>query len=304
NVAVALGPSSRRKREKGGGQEGVGSALYGDRRKSKVWNYYTKLGDAYVECTICKKQLSFHNSTTTMREHLVRKHSIRDTLLLLTPQQLKDDPVSELDCGVENVTKRARQTPPESGLLFLPPGAGGASCSEPRGDVILSLVLEMIFRDLHPLSVVRDKGFGLLLGYLEPNFLLPSPAQLSGMLWHRYGTVKRQLERYLQTAQSLVLCAESWASQLSQSYVTVTANFIDGEWRRARCVMETRREDGEGDLGEKLSGVLAEFGVSGEAVFCVLQDGPQSAAGSWQREQKTRGWNSLRCAARVLQLCV
>ncbi|XP_074786812.1 E3 SUMO-protein ligase ZBED1-like isoform X2 [Athene noctua] len=307
NMAAALGPSSRRKREKGGGQEGAGAALYGDRRKSKVWNYYTKLGDAYVECTICKKQLSFHNSTTTMREHLVRKHSIRDTLLLLAPQQLKDDPAAEADYGVENVAKRARQTPPESGLLLLPPGAGGASCSEPRGDVILGLVLEMIFRDLHPLSVVRDKGFGLLLGYLEPNFPLPSPAQLSGMLWHRYGAVKQQLERYLQTAQAIVLCAEFWVSQLSQSYVTVTANFIDGEWRRARCVMETRRarqEDGEGDLGEKLSGVLAEFGVSGQAVFCVLQDGPQSAAGSWQRAQKTCGWSSLRCAARVLQLCV
>ncbi|XP_074713748.1 E3 SUMO-protein ligase ZBED1-like isoform X2 [Strix uralensis] len=301
HVAAALGPSSRRKREKGGGQEGAGAALYGDRRKSKVWNYYTKLGDAYVECTVCKKQLSFHNSTTTMREHLVRKHSIRDTLLL--PPQLKDDPASEPDYGAENVTKRARQTPPESGLLL----PAGASCSEPRADVLQELVLEMIFRDLHPLSVVRDKGFGLLLGYLEPNFTLPSPAQLSGMLWHRYGAVKQHLERYLQTAQAIVLCAEFWVSRLSQSYVTVTANFIDGEWRRARCVMETRRarqEDGEGELGEKLYAVLAEFGLSGRSVFCVLQDGPQGAAASGQRAQNAYGWSSLRCAARGLQLCV
>ncbi|XP_064293468.1 E3 SUMO-protein ligase ZBED1-like [Phalacrocorax carbo] len=294
-AAANLGPSPRRRREKGGGPEGASAALYVDRRKSKVWNYYTKLGDAYVECNVCKKQLSFHNSTTTMREHLVRKHSIRDTLL----SQLKDDQASESECAAqENAAKRSRQTPPESGLYH------AASCSEPRADVILELVLEMIFRDLHPLSVVKDKGFGLLVGYLEPSFALPSPLQLAGMLWRRYNVVKQHVERYLQTAQAIVVCAELWGSRLSQTYLTVTANFIDGEWRRARCVMETRpvrRDEAEGDLGEKLYAVLGEFGLSSKSVFCVLHDGP---AANGQRLTAAYGWSSLRCAARTLHLCV
>ncbi|XP_009885389.1 PREDICTED: zinc finger BED domain-containing protein 1-like [Charadrius vociferus] len=290
-----LGPASRRKREKGGGgsgQDGTSPALYVDRRKSKVWNYYTKLGDAYVECNICKKQLSFHNSTTTMREHLVRKHGIRDTLL----SQLKDDQVSESDYAApENAVKRCRQMTPESGFYH------AASCSEPRSEVILELVLEMIFRDLHPLSVVKDKGFGLLLGYLEPNFTLPTPVQLSGMLWHRYNVVKQHLERYLRTAQAIVLCVEFWASQLSQTYLSITANFIDGEWRRARCGMETQAED---DLGEKLYASLAEFGLSGKSVFCVMHDSPQSAAATAPQLKAAYGWTSLCCAARTLHLCI
>ncbi|NXW25385.1 RSLE3 protein, partial [Circaetus pectoralis] len=298
-AAANLGPSSRRKREKGGGQEGTSTALYVDRRKSKVWNYYTKLGDAYVECNVCKKQLSFHNSTTTMREHLVRKHSIRDTLL----SQLKDDQTSESDyVAQENAAKRSRQTTPESSLYH------AASCSEPRTDVILELVLEMIFRDLHPLSVVKDKGFGLLIGYLEPNFTLPSPVQLSSMLWHRYNVVKQHLERYLQTAQAIVVCVEFWVSQLNQTYLTVTANFIDGEWRRARCVMETQQahEDKaeEGDLGEKLSAVLSEFGLSSKSVFCVMHDSPQSTAANSQQLKNAYGWSSLCCAAHTLHLCI
>ncbi|NXA23681.1 ZBED4 protein, partial [Ibidorhyncha struthersii] len=298
-AAANLGPASRRKREKGGGggggQDGTSPALYVDRRKSKVWNYYTKLGDAYVECNICKKQLSFHNSTTTMREHLVRKHGIRDTLL----SQLKDDQVSESDYATpENAIKRCRQMTPESGLYH------AASCSEPRSEVILELVLEMIFRDLHPLSMVKDKGFGLLLGYLEPNFTLPTPVQLSGMLWHRYNVVKQHLERYLRTAQAIVLCVEFWVSQLSQTYLSITANFIDGEWRRARCGMETQRAETEDGLGEKLYAVLAEFGLSGKSVFCVMHDSPQSAAVTAPQLRAAYGWSSLCCAARTLHLCI
>ncbi|XP_043390693.1 E3 SUMO-protein ligase ZBED1 isoform X2 [Chelonia mydas] len=298
NMAANLGPASRRKREKGANHDGTSTSLYVDRRKSKVWNYYTKLGDAYVECNVCKKQLSFHNSTTTMREHLVRKHSIRDTLL----SQLKDDQASESDCmAQENMIKRSRQMTPENYLYH------AASCSEPRTDVILELVLEMIFRDLHPLSVVKDKGFGLLIGYLEPNFTLPSPIQLSSMLWHRYNVVKQHLERYLQTAQSIVLCVEFWVSQPNQTYLTITANFIDGEWRRARCILETQpvhETKGEGDLGEKLYSILTEFGLSNKSIFCVMHDSLENTVMNSQPLKRAYGWTSLCCAAHMLHLCI
>ncbi|XP_035169770.1 zinc finger BED domain-containing protein 1-like, partial [Oxyura jamaicensis] len=276
-AAASPGPAWRRRREKSGGPEAAGGALSADRRKSKVWNYYTKLGDAYVECTVCRKQLSFHNSTTTMREHLARRHSIRDA-----PLRLKDEAPE---------AKRPRQTPPESGPRR------GAPCGEARSEVILELVLEMIFRDLQPLSVVRDRGFGLLLGYLEPAFVLPAPARLAGMLRHRYGVVKQQVERSLRTAQALVVCLEAWASRRGHGYLGISASFIDGEWRRARCLLETQRaRRDEGGVGERLRAALAEFGLPGQAVFCVVDDSSEPPAG--------QGWAGLCCAARALQLCV
>ncbi|NXW52803.1 ZBED4 protein, partial [Nyctiprogne leucopyga] len=295
-AAANLPPPPPLRRKKAVGQEGMNAAFYIDRRKSKVWNYYTKLGDAYVECNVCKKQLSFHNSTTTMREHLVRKHSMRNTLL----SQLKDDRVADADDAArDNGAKRPRQTTTEGG--FHP----GASCSEPRSDVIVELMLEMIFRDLQPLSVVKDKGFGLLVGFLEPGFALPSPAQLAGKLRRRYEVVKQRLARYLQTAPTVVVCVELWMSQLGGTYRSVTANFIDEEWRRARCGLGTRRADGdEADFGEKLHAILSEFGLSGEVVFCVVHDAAGSAAGSRGQVEKTGGWSDLCCAARTLHLCV
>ncbi|XP_053909773.1 E3 SUMO-protein ligase ZBED1-like [Cuculus canorus] len=288
-AAGSQAPSARRRRERV--PDGPSSVLYVNRRKSKVWNYYTKLGDAYVECNVCKKQLSFHNSTTTMREHLVRKHSIRDTLL----SQLKDDPASESDYATSETTlKRSRQMTPENH-------------SEPRSDIIVELVLEMIFRDLHPLSMVEDKGFSLLLGYLEPSFSLPAPTQLSVMLRHRYNVVKQHLERYLQTVQAIAVSVEFWESRLGQTYLTITANVIDGEWQRVRCVLETQqahRDEAGGNIVEKLYTVLSEFGLSGKSIFCVVQDSPWSVVANGQQLEDMHGWRSLCCAARSLQRCV
>ncbi|NXT17275.1 RSLE3 protein, partial [Syrrhaptes paradoxus] len=209
----------RRKREKNGGPAGGSAALAVDRRKSKVWNYYTKLGDAYVECGVCRKQLSFHNSTTTMREHLARKHSIRPAPL----PPLKDEPDAEgAAAPPENAAKKCRRDAAES----------TGQPADPRSDGVGERLLEMIFRDLQPLSVVTDKGFGLLVGFLEPNLALPAPAQLAGMLWRRYAAARQRLERHLQAAEGVVLCAERWASRLGHDYVTLAATFIDGEWRR------------------------------------------------------------------------
>nr|XP_033810634.1 zinc finger BED domain-containing protein 1-like [Geotrypetes seraphini]XP_033810635.1 zinc finger BED domain-containing protein 1-like [Geotrypetes seraphini] len=299
NMAANLGPSQRRKREKGMSLDG-GSTLSVDRRKSKVWNYYTKLGDAYVECNVCKKQLSFHNSTTTMREHLVRKHSIRDTALT----QLKEEPASEPDClGQESLGKRARQMTPEN-TLFQPPVP---PCSEPRTEMVLDLVLEMIFRDLHPLSVVEDKGFRLLMGYLEPGFSIPSPVQLASMLWHKYNVVKQHLEHYLHTAQAIVLSLDIWASQPNQTYLTISANFIDCNWRLARCILETQPMHGhKGDdfLGEKLCSVLAEFELSPRSVFCVMHDQLSNMLANSPVLRDTYGWTSLCCTAHMLHICI
>ncbi|NWU73994.1 ZBED4 protein, partial [Pterocles burchelli] len=194
--AGATASTWRRKREKSGvGVPSGGSAVL-DRRKSKVWNYYTKLGDAFVECGVCRKQLSFHNSTTTMREHLARKHHICAALL----PPLKDEPEGERGASAatpENAAKRSRRESAGHG-------------AEPRGDVVAELLVEMIFRDLQPLSVVMDKGFGDLVGFLEPNLALPAPAQLAGRLWQRYAAARQRLERHLQAAEAVVLCAERW----------------------------------------------------------------------------------------------
>ncbi|XP_075692352.1 E3 SUMO-protein ligase ZBED1-like [Rhinoderma darwinii] len=293
-MASVLGTTIRRKREKVSSLEMTSSNLSVDHGKSKVWNYYTKLGDAYVECKVCRKQFSFHNSTTTMREHLVRRHSVRSIGIPQTKEP------SELDFHEqEGAVKRLRQAVPISGLC--------PSVSESRPQVIANLILEMIYRDLHPLSVVEDKGFGLLLGNLEPNFDRPTSTQLADMLWHKYTVVKQQLKCCLQAALSVVLSIESWNDHSKKSCLAITANVIDHDWRLCRYLLETQhvlQNKTDHNLTERLYSVLTEFGLSSNLVSCVVHDRLASLSAHAQSFKDTYGWASLCCTSHVLQLSV
>lgn len=94
----------------------------------------------------------------------------------------------------------------------------------------------------------------------------------------------------------MVLCAELWVSQPGRPYVTISASFVDAQWRRLQRVLETREDDdngGGGALEERLRAALPEFGLDGGSVLCMAHDG---VAGL--------GWRVLRCAARTLQQCM
>uniref|UniRef100_A0A8C2FEU3 Si:dkeyp-117b8.4 n=1 Tax=Cyprinus carpio TaxID=7962 RepID=A0A8C2FEU3_CYPCA len=231
---------------------------FSDRRTSKVWNHYTQLSLYRVECNHCKRQLSFHNSTTSMREHLGREMS---------------------------------STAAGSSIR-----SGTRACSDKRAEVLTDLILEMVFRDLQPLSVVEERGFKLLLSCLEPNYPVPSPSLLGSLLWHRYHNLKQCLQQHLQTSLAshcLTLCTEYWRSVDGcgvdgdgQYYLTVSAHFVDSQWRLARCVLETRpiaefkgspSEKGQASFADTLRAVLSEFQLPEDFVFCVVHDTPSGS---------------------------
>ena len=46
---------------------------------SKVWDHFQlKIKDNIVVCVHCKTKLAYHNSTTSMLQHLKRKHPFDD----------------------------------------------------------------------------------------------------------------------------------------------------------------------------------------------------------------------------------
>ncbi|XP_072550143.1 E3 SUMO-protein ligase ZBED1 [Salminus brasiliensis] len=389
---------------------------FSERRTSKVWDHYTQLSMYRVECNHCKRQLSFHNSTTSMREHLGRKHSIRDgavpppntanvhnpaalhqqmvqsSLLnsrFATSNAAVDVPTVAFQPTVSVVVKEEHheQLPAEGNdtkpaCSTYPPssaGGGGVSnansisnqdmdvtygfspeeinntltisggsnnnsgtrgCSDKRAGVFTDLILEMVFRDLQPLSVVEERGFRLLLSCLEPNYPVPSPSLLGSLLWHRYHILKQCLQRHLQTGlapRCMALCTEHWRSVegcgvegSGQSYLTVSAHFVDSNWRLARCVLETRPipeykgNSGLAKFAIILKAVLSEFNLSENSVFCVIYDTPWGAECRRQDNltldqeypqefpgpshapvlSLPEGWEPVLCAGEALKLCV
>ncbi|XP_053330133.1 E3 SUMO-protein ligase ZBED1-like [Spea bombifrons] len=296
-MATSLGPVARRKREKASQPDGGSSSLSADQQKSRVWSYYTRLGGTCVECNVCRKQLSLHNNTSGMREHLERWHGTHGTHGSSFPHPADD---KELDFpSQDGAPKRPRQTLPGKDMC--------RSAADTRTGVIAELVLDMVCHDLHPLSVVEDKGFGLLFGYLEPNFTLPSPAQLSGLLWHRYALAKQRLKLRLQDAGAVALCVETWTANANQPCQAVTANVLDGEWRLAKYLLENQRlhpRNTADDPTDRLYSLAVEFGLPADAVSCVVHERPASVKSYGPALMESRGWASVCCTARALHLCV
>ncbi|XP_076867276.1 E3 SUMO-protein ligase ZBED1 isoform X2 [Brachyhypopomus gauderio] len=387
---------------------------FSERRTSKVWDHYTQLSMFRVECNHCKRQLSFHNSTTSMREHLGRKHSIRDGAVpphntadvpnpsALHPQLVQstllsgrfvasaagaDPPAGAFQPVVPVVVKEeqreeasAEAAEAKHACATYAPGSAGAGstsnansipnpdmdpaygfspeeinstsssnnsgtrgCSDKRAGVFTELILEMVFRDLQPLSVVEERGFKLLLSCLEPNYPVPSPSLLGSLLWHRYHVLKQCLQRHLESSlapRCLALCAEHWRSVegcgvdgTGQLYLTVSSHFVDSNWRLARCVLETRPipeyKDatvgaGPAKFADTLKAVLSEFHVPESYVFCIVYDSPSGAEGRRQGDMALHqeyqqefpgpshapvlsipdNWEPLLCAGEALKICV
>lgn len=45
--------------------------------KSKIWNYFTKIGDNKAVCKICEKTLKTSGNTSNLRCHLEKVHSLK-----------------------------------------------------------------------------------------------------------------------------------------------------------------------------------------------------------------------------------
>lgn len=221
--------------------------------------------------------------------------------------------------------------------------SGTRACSDKRAGLFTDLILEMVYRDLQPVSVVQEKGFRLLLSCLEPNFRIPSPSLLGNLLWHRYHILKQCLQQHLQTglaARGLAICTEHWRSVegcgvegSGQLYLTVSAHFVDSNWQLARCVLDTRpipeyKDNTTNSRPAKfaciLKAVLSEFHLPERTVFCVVYDTPwgmecrrqrgmtleqdyqQEFPGPSQAPMQSlpEGWEPLLCAGEALKICV
>ncbi|XP_068105549.1 E3 SUMO-protein ligase ZBED1-like isoform X2 [Hyperolius riggenbachi] len=262
--------------------------------KTKLWNYYTKLSGAYVECKVCKKTFSFQNGTTSMREHLLKLHSVHSVDI----PEIKDQ--SELDFSdQEGAAKRLKQALPSNSLC--------SSITESQAQAIANLLLEMIYRDLHPLTMVKEKGFVKLLAYLEPNIDLPCQTQLAGMLWHKYTIMKQQLKCCLQAIPSVVISIENWCDHSQRAYLSVTANIIDGKWKFCRYLLETQsvhQVKTQDDLAEHLQVLLGDYGLSTNKVSYIVLDRSSLVSLYDKCFKETYAWTSLCCTANILQHCV
>ena len=171
-----------------------------NRKASDVWDYFVKVADAKkATCKICNKELAFLGGTMNLRNHLTSKHA--------------------LDYCPEPKGKKSTTLDG-----FLKP----VKCTDAHMKNITDRVTQMIVQDLRPVRVVECDGFRSLMSYLEPGYVLPCRKQFTADINFKHARYKEVLkERLSREAQFISLTTDIWTSLATESYLTVTAHYID-----------------------------------------------------------------------------
>uniref|UniRef100_A0A8C5NCM1 BED-type domain-containing protein n=1 Tax=Gouania willdenowi TaxID=441366 RepID=A0A8C5NCM1_GOUWI len=209
--------------------ETEGDERQGEQRKrrklSKVWDHYKlKREQNTVQCVYCKTELAYHNSTTSMLQHLSRKHPLYAS--------------------------------------SLPSGSNRApSCSTAQAADFTDRILNMIVTDMRPLSMVEDEGFQKMIFAFNPNYALPSRTYFMKIMEKKYEDIKGKLKNMLKETDSIALTIDIWTSVATEAYLGVTCHFLGEDWgmeSHSLTTMPLEERHTATNIAEWIEDILAE----------------------------------------------
>ena len=166
----------------------------------------------------------------------------------------------------------------------------------------------MIALDLRPVRVVEGHGFKDLMHYLEPGYTIPSRKHFTKLLRHKHSLGKERLCSKFEEADSIALTTDIWTSAATEAYmyITVTAHYLDLDWKLQAFVLQTaafpKRHTGV-EIATKLKQICDDFGI-GEKVSAIVHDRAANMMLTLDILEAERSWESLSCSAHTLQLCL
>ena len=137
-----------------------------------VWKFFSTLQDRKsVQCQLCPAGnrdgvLAYHGGTSSMREHLKRRHYTAFCEVATTANDSSDTPVSKqtrLDNFCHSVV-----------------------CPRTRLKAITDCMAGVIIKDLRPISLVDGEGFQSLMSFVEPGYHLPSATYFTKEIGLKY----------------------------------------------------------------------------------------------------------------------
>uniref|UniRef100_A0A673HB45 BED-type domain-containing protein n=1 Tax=Sinocyclocheilus rhinocerous TaxID=307959 RepID=A0A673HB45_9TELE len=241
--------------------------------RSEVWNYFDQ-NDQHVVCKICQVKLSYHNSTTTMRNHIKFKHR---NVIIDPPNEDRQLPITALAT------------------------AGRQRCTPERAEKTTQLIAKIISRDMLPLSFIDGEGFKEFLQFLEPDYDIPSRKTITARIELQHESMVSKLRTTLATVDFVAITSDSWTALTTESYVTITCHFIaDGKVNS--CVLQTQaleERHSAANLADYLMTSVEQWGLDGKVVACVHDNARNMIAAN-----RDVNWESVPCFAHTLQLAI
>ena len=217
--------------------------------RSKVWRYFgfpvhyeegsrrRVVSKTHTACRLCYMRVPYPPSgnTTNMAQHLSRHHKdLKETQnLTLTQPSIKD------------TIKKKEKFPPNSA----------------RAKEINSALAVTIGADMRPLSLVQSHGFRYFCRVLEPRWQIPGRFYVTRTLMpDLYENVKAEIVEGLRCAESIAITTDGWTSRATESYITVTAHYLNEDWEMKNHVLQTLPIY-EAHTSDNLSDVLTNAAV-------------------------------------------
>lgn len=251
---------------------------------SKVWTHFgfyetddgRTLDKEYAICKNCFAKVKYNSNTTNLQSHLVRYHG-------------------ELLSG----DKKGKPSQPAITTAFKARFPFGS----PRAQTITKSIAEFICKDLRPYSVVENDGFRRMLATLEPRYEVPSRRHFTEkVIPALYAETRAKVEGALQSAKRVALTCDGWTSRATESFVTITAHFIDDHWDAQTYVLQTRvmyDSHTGAHMAEVLKKAADEWKLNDKDPAVVTDN-----AANMSVAVEITGYLHVRCFAHILNLAV
>ncbi|KAK7310074.1 hypothetical protein RJT34_07302 [Clitoria ternatea] len=263
------------------------------RKRSMVWDHFEKLvekGLPMAKCNYCSKSYHYDpkvHGTSNLIAHL--------KVCPKYPYAVTNDPN-------------------QSVINF---EGGGIIAADTRFnfEACKRAVAIFVILDEHPFIVVEGLGFKHLCKQLQPQFDPPSRHTVAKDCFQVYLDEKIRLKALFKSdCHRVALTTDCWTSVQNLNYLTLTAHFIDNEWKyQKRIISFSVIPNHKGDtVGRKIEEVLKEWGIRNVCTITVDNASSNDVAVSYLRN-RIRNMGGLvmdgqffhmRCCAHILNLVV
>ena len=241
-------------------------------------NNIRKTDKTRVICKICKTVLKHSGNTTNMKTHLSRHHPTHST-----PTPTKRNEVTspsqnliKTESQPKTTVESNRKKPSQQTLVDCMKKQEKYPINSPRAQAITRQIGVFLCQDLHPLSTVQRPGFVNLMRVVDPKYDVPCRRYFTDNIIPKlYEQTKASVQNELKEAESVAITTDSWTSRACESYMTITAHFLNKNWELRNHVLCTKMipEAHTGlNLGNSLASLIEEWNLRRPSGIPVVTD--------------------------------
>lgn len=265
----------------------------GPRKSSPAWDHFIKLPNEIEAVAACK--------------HCHKKY-------LCDP---KTHGTSNMLAHTKVCTKMPQNDPTQTALSFAGGEGGGLVAASQRFNLAAcrKAIALFVILDEHAFRVVEGEGFKLLCKQLQPQLTIPSRRTVARDCFQLFVDEKARLKGYFKSdCNRVALTTDCWTSIQNLSYMTLTAHFINNDWKYENRILSfclVLNHKGE-TIGRKVEEILREWGIRNVSTITVDNATSNDVAVAYLKKRidnmgglmSDGSFFHLRCCAHILNLVV